>query len=381
MALSRRFSSSLDKRATTSDNLSQGKHVTVQFDKGTPRLHLHLSAIDVTSLLQWDPDNPPSFHADLDSGDSFAQEKGETGDLPRTTMSRAPLVQSVTRSTSEHDVRLLGGSQEKKGEGKGKGVMDGEKNAQFLKPLSRGLIPVDKPLPEIPVVNRRIPHSALTKLTGLLRPASKYAQLLGDEMHGLPFPSGKGSDSPGTRRHTIDENGAGQENLLKETEERAPNRKKGPASRSLSLPVPCQSALSVQRLVGDPIKRYSLWINRAVRLPEGTPQLSLRQPSSSIQISAPPPPPQCRGTSGNDRTVEQINIGSAPQRRTPAPARASYAKAQSQYTETLPQHILIAFTQETIAHPESQGAMPSHQRHWSADRRSLAMESISDQNR
>ena len=358
--------------------------MTVQFDKGTPKLHLRLSnlnAIDITSLLQWDPDNPPSLHADLDSGDSFAREEGEVGTVPRTTMSRASHVQSVTHSTPEHGVQLFGGK-----EAKGKGVMVGEKNPQFLKSLSRGSMPEDKPLPGI---NRRMPHSALTKLTGLLRPHSTYAQLLGDEIHGLPFPAGKRLDS---RRHTIGENGAGQENVSKETEERAPNRRKGPTSRPLSLPVPYQSALSVQRLIGDSVKGQSLWINREVHLPEGTAQLSLRQPSNSIQIGAPPPPRLCRGTSGYHRTAEQVHIGSAPQRRTPAPARACHAKAKSQHTETLiardgePRHILIAFTQETIAHPdtaESQGAMPSHQRHWSADAQpeTLAMESISAQNR
>jgi hypothetical protein len=372
MALSRRLSSPLGKRSATSDNLSQGKHVTVQFDKGTPKLHLRLSDLDITSLVKWDPDNPPSLHADPDSGDPFSQEKGEISTVPRTTMSRAPLVQSVTHSTPEHDVRLFGRSQKKEPKGKGKGVMDGEKNAQFLKSISRGSIPVDKPLPEIPVVDRRIPHSPLTKLTGLLRPASTYAQLLGDETHGPSFPAGKRSDSSGTPRHTIDENRAGQANLSKETEERAPNRKKGPASRSLSLPAAYQSALSVQRLIGNSVERDSLWINRGLRLPEGTPRFSIRQPSSSIQISAPPPPRLYRGTSGNHRTVEQIHIGSAPQRQTPAPARACHAKAQSQYTETLivrdeePRHIRIAFTQETIAHPdtaESPWTMPSHQRH------------------
>ena len=367
MALSRRLSGSPGQKSATSDNLSQGKHVTVQFDKGTPKLHLHLSDLDITSLVQWDPYNLPSLHADPDSGDSFSQEKGEIRTVPRATMSRAPLVQSVAHSTPEHDVRLSGGPQKKEPKGKGKGVMDGEKNAQFLKSLSRGSIPVDKPLPEIPVLDRRIPYSPLTKWTGLLRPASMYAQLLGDETRGPSFPAGKRSDSSGTPHH---ENRAGQANLSKETEERAPNRKKGPASRSLSLPVPCQSALSVQRLIGNSVKRDSLWINRGVRLPEGTPQVSIRQPSSSIQISAPPPPRLDRGTSGNHQTVEQIYIGSAPQRRTPAPARACHTKARSQYTEIRdvepPRHIRIAFTQETIAHPditESQGAMPSHQRH------------------
>lgn len=406
MALSRRLSNPLGARSTTSDNLFEGKRVTVQFDMGTPKLHLHLSdlgAIDVAALLPRGVDKPSSHHADLNCVNPFSPEKGETDTVSPTAVSRATLLQSATHSTSEHDARLFEGLRGKKV--KGKGVMDGEKNPQFLKSHSRGSIredrgathdsdkSEDKPLPEVPAVNGRIlklssnqiriiTHSALTKLTGILRPFSSHTGA--DEMDGPSFPAGDTSESYVAPRHIIDENHPAQENLSKaigqenppkETEERSPNRRKGPASRTQSLPAPSQSAQPVQALIGDSVKRNSLWINREVHIAERTPPLRPRLPSSSTRIRSLPPSRR-RETSGKYRSVEQVNIGTAPQRRTPAPARACHAKARSQYTETLmvgegePRRIMIAFTQEIIAQPDTADggkAMPNHQRQRSAD--------------